>query len=147
MIDGGLRKLLRDNVRGDWQSVETEGTGRGIPDANYCIEGSEGWIECKKADAWAVTLRPEQCAWLMRRARNGGRVFIGVRQLHNGCDKLWLLDGSVAGEIKRSGLTKNGFTPPWVLYIEDGGPSNWDWEHVRKLLMCWRPAMGQATNV
>lgn len=112
MRDGGLRQLVQKNIpEADWCPVETSGTGRGVPDLNYCLNGYEGWIECKATDTRAVDLRPEQVAWLERRARAGGRVTVMVRRKHSGgprkgdpVDEIWVLDGAYAQRIKQEGL-------------------------------------------
>lgn len=138
MVDGGLRKLFRERVDGDWQSIEAESVGRGVPDANYCIEGIEGWIEFKQTTGWTVDLRPEQIGWLQRRARNGGRVTIAVRQRapagkrRDKRDIIWLLPGSEAGAWKSNGL---GVLERKPLYMKPGGPSDWDWQEIRGILM------------
>lgn len=151
MTDGGLRKLVRKNLpEFDWQGVETGGTGRGIPDDNFCRQGVEGWVEHKLATGWKVDLRPEQVAWMERRRRAGGRVFILVRRTNVSamCDDLYLFSGDDARRLKEFGLPRN--LPP-----NDGAPharplavclsvgrSRWDWENIRHLLVnfCFHPS-------
>lgn len=139
MTDGGLRGLFRRKLRQGfhWQSVETGGTGRGVPDSNYCCDGVEGWVEFKQTSGWAVDLRPEQVAWLVVRARAGGRVFIAVRRVSDAgprrgesSDELWLLGGEYARELKRDGLRVERA----VLDAWGGGPASWGWEKVRETL-------------
>src|SRR6266550_8267427 len=80
-IDGGLRALFRQHLpQFDWCSIESPITGAGIPDSNFCCKGVEGFIEFKQTKGWAVTLTPEQCGWISRRHRCGGRVLVAVRQ-------------------------------------------------------------------
>src|SRR5262245_12716207 len=94
MRDGGLRALLVRNLpRVHFQSVETWSTGQGVPDLNYCVDGSEGWIELKKSDGWVVDFEPQQIAWLERRARAGGRVFVFVSRAET---ELYVLPASAA---------------------------------------------------
>lgn len=89
MIDGGLRIIFRRHIpEADWQSIETGGVSRGVPDANYCLDGHEGWVEFKRTDGWTVPLGKEQSAWITRRVRHGGRVLVGVRQRLRGMDRL-----------------------------------------------------------
>jgi hypothetical protein len=137
VIDGGLRVLLRKRLPFvHWQSIETGGTGKGIPDCNGCYQGVEFWVECKVASAWAVRIAPEQIAWLGQRRRAGGRAFVLVRRVTKGgartppADELWLYDGSQAASLAFGGL-RNG--PPalsgWV-----GGPAKWDWRGLLSLL-------------
>lgn len=142
-IDGGLKQLLRKHIPTfDWQGIETGGTGRGIPDMNYCHHGVEGWIECKATDGWVVDLRPEQVAWMMRRHRAGGRVWILVRQRGaargdaKARDVLWLAPGSRAIDCRTlPRLFPDDTTEqtPWVLRCERG-PSSWNWDLITKLL-------------
>ena len=141
-IDGGLRKIFQDklNPRGyHFQAIETGSTGRGIPDLNGCIDFTEFWIEFKKTSANAIQISPEQVAWILRRKRAGGNVYIAVRKKcskgprREAKDELWLIDGSSAADVKEHGL-KPGTTSVWILGIWSGGPSKWDWEAVHKIL-------------
>lgn len=137
MIDGGLRKLFREHLPDiHWQSVETGGTGRGVPDSNGCADGVEFWVEFKVTSGWAVGLRPEQRAWLARRTRCGGRCWVAVRrQAAAGerrgpaADQLWLLPAAVALEI--SGLRQ----APAAHLLGAGGPGRWGWAAVRAALL------------
>jgi hypothetical protein len=128
MIDGGLRKLFRERLRDfHWQSVETGGVGRGVPDANYCHDGREGWVEFKTAQASAVRVRPEQVAWALRRVRAGGLVTFAVRRRD---DELWLVDGADAYLLRAAGLAA---VKP--LLRCGNGPKRWDWAAVRVVLL------------
>lgn len=151
MIDGGLRGIFRARVPPPvhWTSVETGGTGRGVPDSNFCIDGVEGWIEYKLTAGFAVNLRPEQVGWLVTRARHGGRCFVAVRRQcgegprRDKADELYLFAGFVARELRDEGLrpfavTKNAPTArrqAGLLGCWTRGPSNWDWDEVRQLLV------------
>lgn len=150
--DDGLRRILRDHLpQFHWQSIESGLVEAGIPDANYCGDGSEGWIECKRARHWEIDLRPEQVAWLTRRARHGGRVLVAVRRRPvagprtEKADELWLLRGAFAREMLDYGL--RGFVPlgmegrwgPWrgngaLLGRWQGGPARWDWPAIGRVL-------------
>jgi hypothetical protein len=74
----------------DLDAVSIESTvGPGVPDVNYV----DGWIEvkCIEAGRWKRAqgsdkpvrlnhpLSPEQIAWIKRRGKRGGRVFVAVR--------------------------------------------------------------------
>jgi len=148
--DGDLRKLFREHLpKIHWQSVETGGTGRGIPDSNGCglttdannsVVGIEFWIEFKVTAAWAVALRPEQVGWLTQRARHGGRVFVAVRRTSKGgprsgppSDELWLLDGQYARDIKQDGLRK--LPAGSLLSRSTGGPAQWDWQKIETAIL------------
>jgi hypothetical protein len=130
--DGDLRAIFRRRLPDfDWQSIETGSTGRGIPDSNYCRDGAEGWIEFKAAKAWAVGLRPEQCGWILRRTRHGGRGWIAVRRKD---DELWMMWGRWAAELKAHGLRGLQMTPLDDLWMWNGGPARWDWTRIAQLL-------------
>lgn len=132
-IDGGLRALFRANVPGDWTSIESGSTSGGIPDSNYCIRGTEGWVEYKRTGGHAVTLSPDQIGWISRRVRNGGRVWVAVRQQaaagprRRARDALWLIPGGLVKEAKAGGLRG-----PWATQalVWHNGPSAWDWATV-----------------
>jgi hypothetical protein len=137
--DGGLRPLFKEHLpHFDWQSIETGGTGKGVPDSNFCHLGAEGWIEFKQTEAYAVTLKPEQVGWHDRRARHGGYTFIAVRRWHDGgprkgvaVDELWLLSGAAAAVAKSQGLRREA---RYILGIWEGGPSRWGWETISKIM-------------
>lgn len=138
MIDGGLRDKFRDKLRRGWhwQSIETGGTGRGIPDSNFCTDGIEGWIEFKKTEAWSVGLRTEQIGWIRERTIRGGRVFVATRRQTQGgvrlgapVDEIWLHSGRVVSE-----LGKHGLKGPDPLIVCSGGPENWDWDKIGEIL-------------
>ena len=147
-VDDGLRPLFRKHIaRCHWQSVETGGTGRGIPDSNYCLPplvegygGYEGWIEYKATKGYEVSLRPEQIGWIMQRGRAGGRVWVAVRRRHQGglrrglpVDELWLIPGGLAMEARTSGLRSDAVQKSARRW--HGGPTaGWDWDAVAALL-------------
>ena len=142
-IDGGLRKLFRDRLTQGyhWQSVETGGTGLGVPDSNYCTDGVEGWIEYKQTDGWTVDLRKEQVAWLTTRHERGGRVYVAVRRKNQGgprrgdpVDELWLWSGRHARSLKAEGLRLD----EEYLYLGQGGPARWDWKRISEILSAKR---------
>lgn len=139
--DGGLRTEFRNHLISgfDWQSIESALTGGGIPDLNgKPRDAPEFWLEMKQTQEWAVTLEVDQVGWALRRIRYGGRVFIAVRRRCTAgmrrvaADDLWLLRGSFAKEIKRSGL--RGCPPAAVLGAWPGGPSAWAWPEVAQHL-------------
>lgn len=132
MADGELHKFfLRNLVYVHWQRIETGSTGRGIPDMNGCAAGQEIWIENKKADHWAVEIRPEQVGWIERRVRAGGRVFIAVRRART---ELWLLAPSAARVLATPRKGLRDLSPNQVLGRWEGGPALWDWRAVQGLL-------------
>lgn len=125
-MDGNLRKIFRERLpQVHWVSIETGGTGRGIPDSNACYQGTEWWVEFKLTSGWAVNLRPEQIGWLLQRTRVGGRTFVAVRRR---VDELWLFLGSSARELKDGGLRSTPSLGHWP-----GGPGSWDWNRILQL--------------
>ena len=127
-VDAGLRILFRQHLpQFDWQSIETGATGRGVPDANYCCNGIEGWIEMKSATHWRAKVRPEQVGWAARRLDHGGRVFAAVRK---GRDSLFLYHGSRLRDLCSERLDVVPALGRW-----DGGPGRWDWREVGNLLL------------
>lgn len=137
-IDGGLRPLFRQKLPTiHWVSIETGGTGRGIPDSNGCRDGNEFWVEFKQTKTHSVGLRPEQVAWLMRRSRVGGSCFVAVRcrteagpRRGPARDELWLFRGSDAVELKQDGLNCCLHLGVW-----EGGPANWCWAEIERQLL------------
>jgi Holliday junction resolvase len=122
MIDGGLRATFRAKLPDiHWQAVESKLTGKGIPDANYCAEGIEGWVEFKKTSGWKIGLRTEQTSWIEKRARFGGNVFIAVRRKGT---ELWL-----CGPEHARGNTLKGITP--ILFYD----KVWNWAEIRRKLI------------
>ena len=139
-LDGGLRHLFREQLPVvHWQSIETGGTGRGVPDSNGCYRGHEFWIEFKWTKGHVVSLRPEQIGWLTRRARSGGKVFVAVRRTcatgprRTAADELYLLRGSYARELRERGLTD--LPTGAVVGSWGGGPGSWAWGDVLEALI------------
>lgn len=127
MRDGGLASLLSSRMpHVHWQSIETGGTGRGIPDLNACHNGREVWIELKRVDGWQVKFRPEQVAWIERRARVGGRVYVMARKRGVVVDDLWLLDHT-APRLLIQGTAIRRLPASSIIRAWSGGPSQWDW--------------------
>ena len=146
--DGNLRPLFRQRLREGfhWVSVETGGTGRGIPDSEYCARRPDGtsvsgWIEYKQTTGWNVTLRPEQVAWHRVRWERGGRSLVAVRRWPEAgvrraaADELWIFEGRWAPDLREGGL-RSGIP---ALYIGEGGPSQWDWDLIRCVLLGREP--------
>jgi hypothetical protein len=127
--DGGLRAILKP---WHWTPIETAMTGAGVPDANCCWQGHEFWVEYKFTAGWAVTLRPEQVGWLLRRSRAGGNSFIAVRRTcavgrgREAADELWLFRGSQARDLADGSLRSVAPLGYWV----GPGPARWPWAEV-----------------
>lgn len=139
-IDGGLRSLFREHLpQFDWCSLESPGTGNGIPDSNFCRQGVEGFIEYKLTSGWTVPLRPDQVGWICRRVRYGGRVWVATRQMApagprtSPRDALWLIPGALAKEAKLGGLRALAQHP--TVHVWQGGPSAWPWPAIARELV------------
>ncbi len=142
MIDGDLRNLFRLHIKdAHWQSIETHLVSSGVPDANYCIDGVEGWIEFKFIkQGWMPRIQPGQVGWILRRTRAGGRVFIAVRRRVAASarvfasDNLYLFPGQYVRELKEQGIT-----PQMMLHsgvkIWASSPQSWRWDEVRAALL------------
>jgi hypothetical protein len=137
-MDGGLRRIFRANLpEFHWTSIESSGTGGGIPDANYCATGIEGWIEYKKTAASKVIFQPAQIGWLEQRTRAGGRTFIAVRRkCHAGprreaVDELWLFRGADARVLRQEGLTG---AAAHQIGRWSHGPNKWVWTKIGDIL-------------
>lgn len=129
-IDGGLRPMFRDRFpEWHWTSIETM-TVNGVPDAEFCFDGVQGWCEYKFTSGWAIALRAEQIGWNARRARAGGRSFIVVRRTNGPDDELYIFRGADAANLKATGI--RGVTP---VLRSTGGPARWNWEMVSNVLL------------
>jgi len=74
-------KLLSYNVH--WQSLESSVMGQGIPDLNGCCDGQEVWLELKYTKLLKpsnISLEPMQVAWIYKRAKAGGNIWIALCQ-------------------------------------------------------------------
>jgi hypothetical protein len=131
--DGGLRPLFRKHLpMVDWQPVETGVISSGVPDVNGCYRGVEWWMECKATAAFGVRFQPHQPAWIHRRYRAGGRVWVAVRRQHGGgvrrgppVDELLLVPGQHVLVLAQQGLVPGLVVAHWP-----GGPGNWHWPGV-----------------
>jgi len=139
MADGGVHKEFQRFIKpAHWQRIESGMTSLGIPDHNYCVNGSEGWIENKWTDSWKVKVRGDQVGWAERRERNGGKVLMAVRQTGKDRggpkrDSLWLLNTG-AFRLLHDGMRLDLLPSSLVLVRSEGGPASWDWAEVRKYL-------------
>lgn len=84
------------------------GLAAGWPDVNYCIMGSEGWIELKAPEEPARPETPlfgnrqhnveiEQANWMLRQHRAGGCSWLFIATLK----RLILIEGKIVGEMGR----------------------------------------------
>ena len=125
-MDGRLRQLFKKHLPDfDWQSIDLT-SGRGVPDTNCCYQGTEFWIEHKATQGRRVIVRPEQVAWIERRIRHGGKVFIAVRRK----DELYLLHGASARQLACGEWPERTALGCW-----HGGPARWCWQEIKQILL------------
>jgi hypothetical protein len=137
--DGGLRPMFRERLKG-WQfsSIESAGSAIGVPDLEFCTpSGVQGWIECKVTKIFTVQMSALQAAWIDRRSRYGGNIWISVRRtpvakIYENVDELWLVNGSQAKDLRAGGL-RNIDPQSYTRYC--GGPSRWDWDSIERTLI------------
>lgn len=128
MRDAGLRRIFQQHLpEFHWQAIETWSTGQGVPDANYCHGGKEGWVEFKRAKGWRVHFEPEQIAWLERRARVGGRCFVAIRR-STAPQTFWLFPASTARWLNPLREA------PAALVLATGSPAQWPWKTIKEAL-------------
>ena len=126
MRDGGLRQLFQKHLSEvHWQAIESWGTGIGIPDLNGCISGVEFWIELKQAKANKVKISPGQVAWIERRLRAGGHVYVAVRK----DTELHLFHGGDIRSLYIDGLRGAESLGTW-----GNGPAGWKWPEILAVL-------------
>ena len=135
--DGGLYTLLQQHFNlWHWQRIETAAVGGGVPDLNYCAAGFEGWVEAKATDGWLIEIRPAQNAWIGRRVRAGGNVYIAARrQVPAGprrgvaVDDMYIFCGCQVQRLMEQRVALVPHLGQW-----SGGPAGWDWQAVHRLL-------------
>jgi len=85
-------RQVKDHLPGDTQRIENV-AGAGTPDVNGCADGHEYWVELKvnrnkkpidqsmpnTKDGVMGLLEQSQYPWHNRRVRNGGKVFVLVK--------------------------------------------------------------------
>lgn len=122
--DDGLRTMFHQNLkRAQWTPIETGAVASGIPDSEFCFPGGiQGWVEMKSCSNNAVTIRDMQVAWIDRRVRLGGRVFIAVKRKK----ELFLYHGKDVKKLYLEGLKGAHPLGQWM--------SPWNWDEVEEIL-------------
>lgn len=129
-IDGGLHAIFKSYLpHFHWQRIESALTGGGIPDANYCFNRIEGWIEYKQTKAFAVKFRPDQVGWHEKRARKGGLSFVAVRREWGTGDSIYIYRGKDIRQVKLYGVK----AAPLAFFA--GNPPVWDWKRIEEILL------------
>jgi len=103
--EASLWALLKEHLpkEAHFQRIETGGTGKGVPDVNYCYEGKEVWIELKSIEGLKSTLTPFQIAWIYNRYRSGGNTFILMRKINTKKKQIKLFSPSQGLSLKELG--------------------------------------------
>jgi hypothetical protein len=136
-MDGGLNKIFQAHFNlWHWQRIESGATGSGTPDLNYCAHGFEAWLELKGTDSWRIEIRPPQHAWIQRRIRAGGNVFIAARRQTmagprkgKAVDELYIFCGCKSEALMQSRLC---LVLPLGMWAD--GPAGWTWPEVHNAL-------------
>jgi hypothetical protein len=134
--DDGLRPLFFKHLKHNcqWTPIETGMIIEGIPDSEYCFEhNQQGWLEFKATSGWKPTFRPHQVAWIDKRVRMGGRVWIATRRrlALKKIDDLYLTPGYLVKTLNAEGFNDSVLADT---YCFTGGPRKWPWSIVRRCL-------------
>jgi hypothetical protein len=139
-MDGRLSKLFQQHFNlWHWQRLETEATGSGIPDLNCCAHGFEFWLELKATSTWRIEIRPPQHAWINRRIRAGGNVYVAVRRqvvlkrTATKADELYIFCGCKTEALMTQRLC---LVLPIGMWAE--GPAAWPWAEVHRAITTQR---------
>lgn len=133
MIDGGLRKLFKNNLpMMHWQPVETGMISSGVPDANFCYLGVEGWVELKQIKKGRIEWRPEQIGWTRERTKQGGLVKLAVRAEHpDDTDFLVMYDAKdICRDFDPLFAMNTDFQGMWVGHVR-----SWNWDQILQTLI------------
>ena len=100
--EASLWALLKEHLpkEAHFQRIETGGTGKGVPDVNYCHKGKEIWIELKSIEGLKSTLTPFQIAWIYNRYQSGGNAFILMRKINTKKKQIKLFSPSQGLSLK-----------------------------------------------
>lgn len=134
-LEKGLWALLKDHFPREVHSqrVETGGVGTGVPDVNLCSKaGGEVWWELKMIRGHKVNLSPQQVAWIWKRHKCGGAVFIIARHRVEGVrlgniDRLYIWSGDSAMEVATKGIK----AVPLKVF-----DAPYDWKSIMNTILC-----------
>ena len=123
-----LWQWLRERLQsGHFTRVESE-TSPGVPDVNYCVQGSEGWIELKAAKRATGKpfkkrgLRPEQIRWIMTHLAHGGTVWI-IASIGS---SVYAFSGSLAHRFNDSSVEDLMHEARWVARRRGSTPGDFE---------------------
>lgn len=100
-----------------WQSVESSATGQGIPDLNGCHAGVDVWLEIKYTEHLKtknIGLKPQQIAWIYKRAKAGGNIWIALymQTAKRSVGFLYLWQGKEVQKVAEHGTE----LPPYMIF-------------------------------
>ena len=103
MSEGDLWKDMHKNVNhlGHFSRVESHETSAGIPDVDYCINGTEGHVELKFGRDRAPKIRATQVKWFRNRVRAGGKPWL-FTEIRTAKRSIYMLhEGKHVGHLAR----------------------------------------------
>ena len=131
MSESALWKDMKKNIGhlGHFSRVESHETSSGIPDVDFCINGTEGHIELKFGRNKAPKIRGSQGKWFKRRVEAGGNPWMFAHLVIDKTDYYVLYSGHIVAN-----LTTERNTAIWV----DRATKTWkgyrDWNEFVKHL-------------
>lgn len=114
-----LRKYIAEKIHGHVSQLESHATAAGVPDTNYCINGTEGWIEMKFTRGnKKFKYRGTQKAWFRDRLKAGTKnLFI-----------LWRREDGAPGTGRTHGIIHMNTAAKQKRVFSDTSPSVWEAE-------------------
>jgi outer membrane lipoprotein-sorting protein len=99
-----------------------------VPDVNYVVDGTCGWLETKIVHSGKVYFEKFQLPWLFKRARYQKT---GLWVLASDGKSLWMWDPKTLATAPRT--TERKWTVLQVADLESAidDPMHWDWDLVR----------------
>ena len=127
MSESALWKDMKKNIGhlGHFSRVESHETSSGIPDVDFCINGTEGHIELKFSRDKTPKIRSSQVTWFRRRRKEGGNPWLFTHMILKGKDYYLLHDAS-----KISGLATNRNVADWITASIFRWISYMDWKEL-----------------
>jgi len=137
-MDGNLRTLFKRHLpHVFWQSLETGGTARGVPDTYFMYKGISGFIEMKKIDKNFINIDAFQIGWHEKFSRAGGKSYVAVRfkrertARKRAADTLLIFHGADIRKLQKLGAANFAHR---ALLVTSGGPGRWKWNKVAERL-------------
>lgn len=117
---GAVRRLVVKALRdyGHAEAIENS-AGVGNPDINYCIEGVDGWIECKyrrefpardSTPALGKCFKPSQPIWFKKRLDAGAKHLFILPRIE---DEFFLIPGEYYSTVEAMNRSELNQTAVW----------------------------------